>query len=162
VVGRGLLPAAAAARREHAHDPGTAEQAEVQARAIAADELHSRQDTFLRVRDVVNEQLGVIGGWIVTSYFDGGNDTPAMWRDLASDHTVFSLHLISILFGGSGEAATIFWGSERRGAHSANFVRTFERLLERSADCDPEGMIEDALRDGAHGRIYRSMLESRE
>ena len=31
----------------------TAEQAEVQSRAIAADELHSRQDTFMRVVEVV-------------------------------------------------------------------------------------------------------------
>ena len=32
----------------------TAAQAEVQSRAIAADELHSRQDTYLRVADSVN------------------------------------------------------------------------------------------------------------
>ena len=139
----------------------TAEQAEIQSRAIAADELHSRQDTFLRIREVVNEQLGVIGGWIVTSWFDGGDETPQLWRDLAHDHTVFSLRLVSMIFGGQSDAATIFWGTEIRSAHSTNFLRTFERLLERALDCDPNGMIEDALRDGSHGRIYRSMLESR-
>ena len=40
----------------------SAEQAEIQARAIAADELHSRQDTFLRARLLVANQLAMISG----------------------------------------------------------------------------------------------------
>ena len=51
----------------------TAEQAEIQSRAIAADELHSRQDTFMRVVEMVKEQLGNLGGWIVTN-------SPTRWR----------------------------------------------------------------------------------
>ncbi len=35
-----------------------AEQAELQARAISANELHARRDTFLRVADLTTEELG--------------------------------------------------------------------------------------------------------
>jgi len=45
------------------------QQTEVQSRAIAADELHSRQDTFLRIAEMVSElrrdgrvDLHVVGG----------------------------------------------------------------------------------------------------
>ena len=37
-----------------------AEQAEIQARAISANELHQRQETFLMVADRVHRQLGAV------------------------------------------------------------------------------------------------------
>ena len=52
----------------------SAEQSEIQSRAIAADELHSRQDTFLRIAEMVREQLGVTAGWLYTSWAAGAGE----------------------------------------------------------------------------------------
>jgi hypothetical protein len=140
----------------------TAEQAEVQARAIQADELHSRQDTFLRVVQVVNEQLGMIAGWIITSYVAG--EDPGIfetWQRLGRGETAaFSMDAMRRVLGEDVEASVLFHGTEIRAAHSARFVEAFERLIESGANSDPRGMIVGALRDGAHGRIYRMIRDS--
>jgi len=145
-----------------------AEQAEVQSRAIEADELHSRQDTFLRVAGMVNEQLGTIGGFLVTSKLMeevdavvGGGGLTDLWSQTGQgDHAAFDRKIFSMIYSGADEPSTLFWGTEIRSNHSRQFVRTFDRLLEHAGRCDPDGIIADALRDGPHGRICRLMRES--
>jgi hypothetical protein len=148
----------------------TAQQAEVQARAIAADEIHSRQDVFMRTAAMVNEQLGGIAGMIVTSWLigvgpermmepGGGND---LWRTMGGgDHSVFDRHMMMLFYSGQVTAADLYWGTEIRSTHSRNFVATFERLVEIAGRCDPDGAIADAIRGGNHGRTYRSICEHR-
>ncbi len=149
----------------------TAQHAETQARAIQADELHSRQDTFTRVTGLVYDQLGVIAGYLVTSYESGRIETEGpevmdavmdLWGQLGrGDPGVFDRYLTRMCFSGSGDPAEIFWGTEVRSGHSARFAHAFERLLRNASKCDPDGMIEDAIRDGVHGRVYRFIDESR-
>ena len=38
---------------------------------------------------------------------------------------------------------------------SCNFTTTFERLLERAGEVDPDGVIRDAQMSGGHGLLYR-------
>ncbi len=45
----------------------TAENAEVQAKAIAASELHARQETFTKLADVINIQMGEAAGMLYLS-----------------------------------------------------------------------------------------------
>ena len=87
-------------------------QAEVQSRAIAADELHSRQDTFLRIAEMVSEQLGVTAGWIYTSWA-AGEDEEAMrsameiWRSQgAGDNGSFNRAAVGLIYGGRITAAS--------------------------------------------------------
>jgi hypothetical protein len=128
----------------------------VQARAIAADELHSRQDTFLRVRLVVADQLGMIAGWILTSYIESSEGTLELWRRTSrGEHHSFSLEAIRMCLTGEVEAQELFFGTQIRRGHSQRFVRAFERMLESAASCDPNGMLGEALQDGAHGRLCR-------
>jgi hypothetical protein len=148
----------------------TAEQAEVQARAIAADEMHSRQDVFMRVAAMVNEQLGGITGWIVTSWMggvgrekmegpDGGIE---LWRATGTgDTTAFNRRMIQMFYMDEVTPAELFWGTEIRSRHSESFAKNFERLLEVASRCDPDGIIADAIRDGSHGRVYRFLSDSR-
>ena len=83
-----LLPPAAPARAEHRRCSRqqlevmrqSAAQSELQSRAIAADELHSRQDTFLRIAEMVSQQLGVTAGWLYTSWARRGR---RRWRPRA-------------------------------------------------------------------------------
>lgn len=137
------------------------ELAEIQARAIAADELHSRQDTFLRIKQLVDEQLGMISGWIVTSRFSSEEDVMALWlRGARGEDTAFSLDLIRRCLPGGSDAEEVMWGTEIRTNHTRRFIEAFEKLQQAGERCDPNGMIVAALREGAHGRVYRLMTEN--
>jgi hypothetical protein len=143
----------------------SAEQAEIQARAIAANEMHARQDTFIEVARMVNEQLGVISGYLWMSSQGPHTEDERiaeMWRHLGSgDHATFSRLLISLSFSGGETARELFWSTPIRTRHSENLVRTFERLLRNAERCDPDGMIADAIRGQGHGRVYSLVVESR-
>jgi hypothetical protein len=140
----------------------TAKQAEVQSRAIAADELHSRQDTFMRVVEMVREQLGNLGGWIVTNHLEGGEDMAELWTAMGrGDPGVFSRRIIWWCYTGEVSPREFFYGTEVCARHTQLFIRAFERLEASGAQCDPDGMISEALQDSAHGRVYRLMVEHR-
>jgi hypothetical protein len=148
----------------------SAEQSEIQSRAIAADELHSRQDTFLRIAEMVREQLGVTAGWLYTSWaagagagaMDGPGGALELWRSQGSgDQGVFDRACVALIYSNRVAPAELFWGTPIRAGHSESFVRGFERLLRLAEGCDPEGVIADAIRGGTHGRLYRFMVESR-
>ena len=144
----------------------TAEQAQVQSQAIAADELHSRQDTYLRVASIVNEQLGTIAGYLVNSWemdaLPGQEQaTIQLWNRFgAGEINAFSLRILEICFAQLAEHRDFFYGTEIRIQHTRNFRRSFERLIARARTCDPEDMIGDALRDSQNGRVYRFMIEA--
>jgi hypothetical protein len=140
----------------------TAEQAEVQTRAIAADELHSRQDTFLRVKDLVSEQLCVIAAWLVLSYDGTSNDhtSELFVRMGGGEHTAFSLDIISRCMGQGTDPTEFFYGTEIRRGHTERFIAAFDRLLASGARCDPAGIIVAALEEGLHGRVYRMMKQN--
>jgi hypothetical protein len=142
-------------------------QAEVQSRAIAADELHSRQDTFLRIAEMVSEQLGVTAGWIYTSWA-AGEDEEAMrsameiWRSQgAGDNGSFNRAAVGMIYSGRITAAELFWGTPVRSSHSESFVNAFERLVTLALRCDPDGVIADAIHGGTHGRVFRFISEAR-
>lgn len=145
----------------------TAQQAEIQSRAIAADELHSRQDTFLRIAEMVSQQLGVTVGWIYTSWAAGeGEQAMASALEIwstqgAGDHGAFDRACVGMIYGGRITAAELFWGTPVRSSHSESFLRAFERLTRLAERCDPDGAIADAIRGGTHGRVGRFIQESR-
>jgi hypothetical protein len=123
----------------------TAAQAEVQSRAIAADELHSRQDTFLRIAEMVSQMEGALEIWRTQG---------------AGDHGAFDRACVGLVYGGRIGAAELFWGTPIRSGHSESFLRAFERLLRLAEGCDRDGVIADAIRGGTHGRVARFMAES--
>ena len=148
----------------------SAEQSEVQSRAIAADELHSRQDTFLRVCDMVREQLGVIAGFLYLSWASEHGETEMRGEDGAlalfkrqgaGDRSAFDRGIFGLIYGSRVTGPELFWGTPIRSQHSENFIAHFERLLRLASRCDPEGVIQDALRDSTSGRVARLMAESR-
>jgi hypothetical protein len=85
-----------------------------------------------------------------------------LWTALGQgDPGVFSRRLIWLCFTEEVSARELFYGTEARARHSRLFARAFERLEASAAQCDPDGMISEALQDSAHGRVYRLMIESR-
>jgi hypothetical protein len=140
----------------------TAEQAEIQSRAIAADELHSRQDTFMRLVAMVKEQLGNLGGFIATSHLEGGDEMVELWESVGKgDDGAFSRRIIWWCWTGEVLPPDLFYGTEPRVRHSRLFIRAFERLRRSASQCDPDGMISEALDDSFHGAVYRLMIEHR-
>ena len=148
-----------------------AEQAEIQTRAIAANELHARQDTFIGVAQLVMHQLEVIAGMLFISSQGAPGDgsvpdeeVDLMFARLASgESSVFSrrmilLHVRTAPLQGS---RALFYGTPVRQQHCEAYILSFERLLRSAAACDPDGMIQDALLGNAQGRLYRVMRDLR-
>ncbi len=148
------------------------EHAEVQARAISANELHQRQETFLLVADRVHEQLAAVVGmlWMSSQATEGGDgqDENLVWelwsRVGAGDTEAFARRFLGLYYRRRGEgrsARDLFYGTEIRARHSESILRTFNRLLESARQCDPDGIISDALRGSAHGSLSRIIEEQR-
>jgi hypothetical protein len=149
----------------------TAEQAEIQTRAIAANELHARQDTFMDVAQLVMSQLEVIAGMLFLSSQgtpgDGvvpDEEIDLMFARLSSgESSVFSrrMILLRVRQDDPQKAWALFYGTPIRWQHCETYIRSFERLLRNAAACDPDGMIVDAMHGNAQGRLYRVMCEMR-
>lgn len=147
----------------------SAEQAEIQARAIAANETHVRQDVFIKTVDTVERQLGVIAGFLCMSYdpeIDGalvGDDRAELWRQLGSgDPSVFSRRVLTHYYVEEGERQNFFFGSAIRERHTRRFIETFERLMAAAEEDDPRRILREALIDSSNGRVYRFMKTEEE
>ena len=150
----------------------TADQAEIQTRAIAANELHARQDTFIDVAQLVMSQLEVIAGMLFLSSQgtpgDGivpDEEIDLMFARLSSgESSVFSRRMIMLRVRQDDprQAWALFYGTPIRQQHCETYIRSFERLLRGAAACDPDGMIVDAMNGNAQGRLYRVMCEMRD
>jgi hypothetical protein len=49
----------------------------------------------------------------------------------------------------------LFYGTPVRARHSNNFIFTFERLMRRAEEVDPDFIIRDSLTTSSHGLCYR-------
>jgi hypothetical protein len=147
----------------------TSIQSEKQTHAIAATEMNARRETFFQIANAVRRQLGTIAGMLfVSSQGSAGNGNVSpeaiseFWHQHATgDYEVFSRQFLTLDFASGEDAQELYYGTEIRTKHSANFRRAFERLKSLAADCDIEGIIEDSLIYGGHGLLYRRLLENR-
>ena len=150
-----------------------AEHAEVQARAISANELHQRQETFLLVADRVSRQLGVTAGLLFMSSQSVG-DEPNFDRELLSAHwgrmgsgdpEIFSRKLMALHYSLKADGLSdhdLYWETEIRARHSNNILKVFERMIRSAEGCDPDGIIRDAILGSGHGQLYQIIMQSRE
>lgn len=161
-------------RLQYAEMRRSAEQAEVQARAIQANEMHARQDTFMEIAEMVRRQLGSIVGMLYMSSqsqitqlsFIGDSEIGRMWSQInMGDPEVFSREMLMLNFNppeNTPDPWDLFYSTPIRTRHCRNFIRIFERLLQEATECDPSGIIRDAILGSAHGNLYHRMLEHRE
>jgi hypothetical protein len=149
----------------------SAEQAEIQARAIHANELHARQDTFVDLNALVTRQLGVVAGLLyLSSQATGAGGAVApekigeFWTQLgAGDSEVFTRGLLGIGATKSPrEGFDLFFSTPIRTRHSESFIGTFSRLLRAAEDCDPDGLIRDAILGNGSGRLFQLMTRLRD
>jgi hypothetical protein len=149
----------------------SAEHAEIQARAIQANELHARQDTFVDLARLVIRQIGVTCGFLFLSSQGAGaagavppERIRELWDRLGSgDDQVFVRALLGLAAGVSDrEAFDLYFSTPTRTRHSETIMRAFERLLRAAEGCDPDGMIRDALSSDGVGRLYRDLAQYRD
>ena len=142
------------------------QQSEIQSEKMAANEMHARQETFLRISQHVNLQLGTIMGFLFISsqsaLADGtvtNEEQSRLFEQLGQgDPQVFSRKMIETRLRVQDEAERfrLFYGTPVRARHTNNFIYTFERLIARAREVDPDGMICDALFSTSHGLVYTS------
>jgi hypothetical protein len=112
----------------------------------------------------VSSQLGSIGGFLYLSSQGASGDgrvgpeemSRLFARQAAEDPEVFSRLLLETHVRlEPPKQYELFYGTETRARHSNNFIYTFERLLRRAEEVDPDFMIRDALMGSGHGLAYR-------
>jgi len=142
----------------------SAEQAVIQSQKMAESEVHARQDTFLQIAKSVRGQLGSIGGLLYISSHGATGDGTVTPEELSRLFTlqsseepeVFSRRLLErhIQLDDPQKQYDLFYGTPVRARHSNNFIYTFERLLRRAQEVDPDNMIRDSLLASGHGFVY--------
>jgi len=140
----------------------TSEQSEKQTLAIAATEMNARQETFFKIKESVDRQLGGIAGMLYSSskgpVGDGEMSREQMgdyFKQVADgDCEVFARLFLSLSFIDHDNMSELFFGTDIRSRHSRNYLRTFERLCRLAKNCDVDGIIEDSLMQNAFGLLY--------
>lgn len=141
------------------------EQAVIQSEKLTASEMHARQEVFLQIMRHVQDQLGTVGGLLFLSS-QGTGDGPVTPEEMsrlfaqraAQDKELFSRMLLELHVRLADEPERqfeLFYGTPIRARHSNNFIFTFERLMRRAEDVDPDFIIRDALSTSSHGLCYR-------
>jgi hypothetical protein len=142
------------------------EQAVIQSEKLAASEMHARQEVFLQIARHVRDQLGTIGGLLFLSSQGAAGDGQVTADEMsrlfaqraAQDPELFSRRLLEIhvQLGSSGTRQyDLFYGTQIRARHTNNFIFTFERLMRRAEEVDPDFIIRDSLTASSHGLCYR-------
>ena len=159
-----------AIKKQHIEMRKSSEYLAIQAASIKTSVLHSQQQSFIRIYEMVRVSLGSIVGMLyISSQTQAGEgiiDADEMnnfWSEMKKgDAEMFSRRFLIINAGGEQNMHELLYGTEIRKRHSNNFVRQFTRLIENAKACDPEGMLLDAICDSAHGRLYEIMVDRRD
>jgi len=130
-------------------------------------EVHSQRDSYFKMHELVQNQLGAIAGFLYMSIV-GPTGTGELTEDdfseqrshvAGGDHAWFVRKLIALAVKERHDPATLrglFFGSDIRARHSENFTHTFRKLLAIAESVDTEQLITDALLNGsASGILYR-------
>ena len=155
-------------QREHAQTPEglrmSVQQAEIQSEKMVANEMHARQETFLRISQRVQAQLGTVAGFLFISSQAAGADGTVSPEEQSrlfgqlsqGDPEVFSRRLLETSFrvGDDAERYRLFYGTPVRARHTNSFIYTFDRLIARAKEVDADGLISDALDSTSHGLLY--------
>ena len=140
---------------------------QIQERSARRLEMHSARDSYFKLLNLVQEQLGAIAsfhymsvcGPTGTGEISGEEFTEQRAHAAAGDHGWFIRKMINLGVTHRDDPEKmqeIFFGTDVRTRHSENFRRTFGKLLEAARAVDTDEMLEEALLNGsAAGLLYR-------
>jgi hypothetical protein len=139
----------------------------LQERSARRLEVHSQRDTYFKLLNLIQEQLGSIASFHYMSV-KGPSGTGEMTTEEfaenrtkmnAGDHALFVRMITYETFNMRNDRSAIddfYFGTEIRKRHTENFSLTFEKLLKAANEADTGEMISNALLYGsAVGRQYR-------
>jgi len=141
----------------------------IQEESARRQELHARRDSYFKLLNLVQEQLGAIAGFLYMSLCGptgSGEMSTDEFAELRSqsgsgDYSLFIRKLVGLavdLHGRPEELRDMFFGTDIRARHSNNFLRTFDKLLDAARKVDTDEMVTDALLYGSPaGLLYRVM-----
>lgn len=140
-----------------------------QAEAFRENALHSRQQSFIRVYELVQQQLGRVAGMLfISSQGDTGSGKVSneaflkMFADMVrGDPELFSRQFLIINNTTDEDIAELFYGTEVRTRHSDNFTHHFAFVIEEARCCNPDGLLVGAIQSSAHGLLNNLMIEHR-
>ncbi|MFK7976524.1 MAG: hypothetical protein AB8C02_10330 [Halioglobus sp.] len=136
-------------------------------------EKHSRQDSYFKLLNLVQEQLGGIAGFHYlsvcgptgTEEITGEEFTEQRAISGSGDSAWFIRKMISLAVRDVDNPEwlhEVFFSTEIRTRHSENFARTFKKLLNAAEAVDTDEMLVDALYAGsASGLLYRIILHAK-
>ena len=136
-------------------------------------ELHSRQDSYFKLLNLVQNQLGAIAafhymsiaGPTGTGEISGEEFVEQRAVSSTGDHAWFIRKMLALTLGelrNQRHLDDIFFSTPIRARHTDNFARTFKKLLNAAESVDTDNMICDALLNGsAEGLFYRVILHAR-
>lgn len=135
-------------------------------------ELHSRQDSYFKLLNLVQNQLGAIAGFHYmsvcgptgTGEISSEEFTEQRAHASTGDHAWFIRKMIALAvsdIGDKDKMHEIFYSTPVRTRHSNNFSKTFKKLLDAARAVDTDDMVTDALLNGsAEGLLYRIILHA--
>jgi hypothetical protein len=139
----------------------------IQEKSARRLEVHSRRDSYFKLLNLVQDQLGAIASFHYMSVAgpSGTGDitseefTEQRTRAGSDDTTWFVRKMLSLLVqarGIPGLEEEILYGTDIRTRHSTNFAITFSKLLDEARAVDTGNMISNALLFGSStGMLYR-------
>ena len=153
-------------QKQHIEMQKSAQHSAIQANSIQASVLHSQQQSFIRIYEMVRVALGTVVGMLyISSQGPGGvglinsDEMVGLWAEMVNGDTeMFSRRFLFLNASDEENMYDLLFGTEIRASHSNNFVRQYARLIDAARDCDPDGMLLDAIHGSAHGRLYAVML----
>lgn len=139
---------------------------QLQEQSAQRQELHSRRNGYFKLLSLVQEQLGAIAGFHYVSVCgDTGSqeittdDYASMRAESAQDSALFVRKMVGLAARNTDDREKIqeiFFGTDIRARHSANFESTFDKLLRNAKAVDQDDMVMNALLFGSpFGMLYR-------
>jgi hypothetical protein len=141
----------------------------MQERSTRRLELHSRRDSYFKLLNLVQDQLGSIAAFHFVSIFGttGTGEVSAeefsrLRADASTgDHSLFIRRMIAAIVDQRDNPERVheyLYGTDTRTRHSENFKRTFRRLLDAAESVDTDGMVCDALLEGSSAGLYYRII----
>lgn len=130
-------------------------------------EVHSQRDSFFKLHEMVQAQLGAIAGFHYmsvcgptgTGIISGEDFAEQRNQAAAGDPSWFIRKMIGLAVEAREDAAKlqeIFFGTEIRTRHANNYTLAFRKLLRNAEAVDTDEIIAGALVNGsAAGILYR-------
>ena len=140
---------------------------QLQEQSSRRQEIHSQRNSYFKLLNLVQEQLGNIAGFHYVSVCGEtgsgeitSDEYAALRADSASGDSALFIRKMVVLAARYSKdpdgAREVFLGTEIRARHSNNFADTFGKLLSSAKAVDHDDMVVNALLYGSpSGMLYR-------